>query len=456
VLAGDPFQKSTASGPKLLPTTVIVNAGLPTGTVLGDSMVTAGGKIPLPMSMCGRFALPAPHPVTTRMARRARESRMQHLRDWAQPEKTPVPRVVRVEGVKSSYYGCQVVRFWLQPEALVREKKQETGSTFSVLQSFAARGALFTKYGGGTMRRMSLLLTLVLCVSAGFAQPTRNEVIPAGTLLQCTLSEPNFSSKTAAVGDPVLCHLGSLAAFGHPLFPRGAELGGHLQDYRNPGHFVGKGWMDMEFDRLVLPGGVILPLAAKMISAPHLRVDAEGKIHGGGHPKRDAIEWMIPVLWPIKVMTLPARGPYPALKGETRISLRLMEDVEVELPAAAKVTVPAPPWAETGSYHSPSDGVYRPAVDNYQARMVPSPHASAASFQRGDDQQDQLTLLVLRGGAAFVAREYWVEGGDMHCISSDGEQKLFALERVDLNQTVLLNRERNIDFVLRSRDAVEQ
>jgi hypothetical protein len=61
---------------------------------------------------------------------------------------------------------------------------------------------------------------LVLCVSAAFAQP-RDEVIPAGTLLQCTLSEPNFSSKTAAVGDPVLCHLGSMAEFGRPLFPRG-------------------------------------------------------------------------------------------------------------------------------------------------------------------------------------------------------------------------------------------
>ncbi len=307
------------------------------------------------------------------------------------------------------------------------------------------------------MRRILLLLCLVLCVSAGFAQPTRDEVLPAGTLLQCTLSEPNFSSKTAAVGDPVLCHLGSLAAFGRPLFPRGAELGGHLQDYRNPGHFVGKGWLDMEFDRLVLPGGVILPLAAKVISLPHLRVDAEGKIHGGGHPKRDAIEWMIPLLWPIKVLTLPARGPYPALKGETRISLRLMEDVQVELPATARLKVPAPPWAESGSYRDSSDGVYRPALDNYQATFMPMPRSSAASFPAsGDDAHDQVTLIVLRGGNAFLARDYWVDGGQMHCISGDGEEKLFALERIDLDQTVLLNRQRRVEFVLRSRDAVEQ
>ena len=308
------------------------------------------------------------------------------------------------------------------------------------------------------MRRTFLFSLPVLCVSAAFAaQPSRDEVIPAGTLLTCTLSEPNFSSKTAAVGDPVLCHLGSLAAFGHPLFPRGAELGGHLQDYRNPGHFVGKGWLDMEFDRLVLPGGVILPLAAKVISAPHLKVDSEGKIRGGGHPKRDAVEWMLPPLWPIKVLTLPARGPYPALKGETRISLRLMEDVQVELPATARVTVPAPPWAETGSFRVPSDGVYRPSAEDYRASVVPSPHASAVSFQSNvADEQDLLTVIVLRDGAAFLAREYWVEGGQMHCLSGSGHEELIALDKIDLDQTVLLNRDRRVDFVLRSRDAIQQ
>src|SRR5215467_13370318 len=305
------------------------------------------------------------------------------------------------------------------------------------------------------MRRISLFLTLVLCVSASFAQPTRNEVVPAGTLLQCTLSEPNFSSKTALVGDPVLCHLGHLAAFGHSVFPRGAELSGHLQDFRNPGHFVGKGWINLEFDRLILPGGEILPLSAKVISAPHLRADAEGKIHGRGHPKRDAIGWMVPILWPVKILTLPARGPYPALKGETRVSLRLMEDIEVQLPRAA---VPAPPWAGTGSYHNSSYGVFRPALD-YQDRGVvePLPYSSASSQGDADDASSQrLTLIVLRGGAAYVARQYWVESGQMHCISGDGGEKLFALERIDLNQTVHLNHERNVEFVLRSRDAVEK
>jgi hypothetical protein len=308
------------------------------------------------------------------------------------------------------------------------------------------------------MRRIFLIVLLVLCVSAAFAaQSSRDEVIPAGTLLTCTLSEPNFSSKTAAVGDPVLCHLGSLAAFGHPLFPRGAELGGHLQDYRNPGHFVGKGWLDMEFDRLVLPGGVILPLAAKVISAPHLKVDAEGKIHGGGHPKRDAVEWMLPPLWPIKVLTLPARGPYPALKGETRVSLRLMEDVQVELPATARLTVPAPPWAETGNNILPTDGVYRPTMEDYRANIVPAPRAAVVSFRDdAENHSNGLTLVVVRGGVAFLARDYWVAGDQLHWLSEEGEERRVTLDNLDLAETVRLNRQRNVEFVLHSRNTIEQ
>src|ERR1700720_1941551 len=116
------------------------------------------------------------------------------------------------------------------------------------------------------MTRKSFPLTLLLlCVSANIAAraATSDEIIPAGTLLQCTLDEPNFSSKTAQVGDPVLCHLGYVSAFGRSVFPRGASLGGHLQDSKDPGHFVGKGWIEIDFDRLVLPGAEVYPLSAK-------------------------------------------------------------------------------------------------------------------------------------------------------------------------------------------------
>src|SRR5229473_7381588 len=197
--------------------------------------------------------------------------------------------------------------------------------------------------GEATMLRRCVFLTLVLgLIATGAAQSAPEEVLPAGTLLQCTLDEPNLSSQTTQPGDPILCHASALSAFGSSVFPRGAYLAGHFQDYREPGRFVGKGWINLEFDRLVLPHAVVLPLLAKVISAPHLRVDSEGKIHGHGHPKRDAVGWLIPILWPVKVLTLPTRGPRPTLKGEVRITLRLLDDVDVPTVVASRTSALTP------------------------------------------------------------------------------------------------------------------
>ena len=72
-------------------------------------------------------------------------------------------------------------------------------------------------------------------------------------------------------------------------------------------------------------------------------------------------------------------------------------------------------------------------------------------------QRGRSTLIILKGGSAFLSREYWVEGGQLLCVSEGGEHKTFALENVDLFQTVRLNRERNVEFVLHSKaGAVEQ
>ena len=345
------------------------------------------------------------------------------------------------------------------------------------------------------MAGKSLVLTLIVCVSAiGARAASKEEIVPAGTILHCTMDEPNFSSKTAQAGDPVLCHLGPISTFGHSVFPRGALLSGHLQDSKDPGHFVGKGWLELEFDRIILPGAEVMPLSAKIIGAPRLKADREGKLHGGGHPRRDAVEWMIPVLWPMKLMMLPARGPFPALKGESRLTMRLMEDVVVPLPVAARATVPSPPWAAPTRYipspyglmrpaslvtrepvaaeipvaeptldamAQPTAAVPQPAVAESPAVEQPlaeSPHSQpardaqpVAALQTGEAKS---TFVILKGGSAFLAREYWVHGGQIQCVSEDGEQKAFPLENVDLYQTVRLNRERNVEFVLHGKDGV--
>src|SRR6201998_3119325 len=171
------------------------------------------------------------------------------------------------------------------------------------------------------------LLGLVVLTLSPFAD-ARDVVLPAGTLLQCTLNEPNLSTNTVDVGDPILCHLRGITEFGQQAFPRGSYLVGHLEAAKDPGHFWGKGYLKLQFDRIGVPTGD-LPLEAKVISTRGYKVDKEGKIDGKGHPRRDVIEWMIPPLWPWKVIMLPARGPKPTLKGETVLSLRLMDDVQI-------------------------------------------------------------------------------------------------------------------------------
>src|SRR6058998_982295 len=99
------------------------------------------------------------------------------------------------------------------------------------MKSILVRAALAVSVLGLTV------FTLTLGASA------RDVVLPAGTLLQCTLNEPNFSSSSVAVGDPVLCHLRGITSFGQQAFPRGSYLVGHLESAKDPGHFFGKGNM---------------------------------------------------------------------------------------------------------------------------------------------------------------------------------------------------------------------
>ena len=108
-----------------------------------------------------------------------------------------------------------------------------------------------------------LVGAVALLVSAGTVRG-QDIFVPAGTLLHCTMDEPNFSSATVAVGDPVLCHLKTQTEFGKPMFPRGSMLGGHLEADKEPGHFVGKGYLRITFDRIILPTGD-LPVPAKVI-----------------------------------------------------------------------------------------------------------------------------------------------------------------------------------------------
>jgi len=274
------------------------------------------------------------------------------------------------------------------------------------------------------------------------AQDQGKEVIlPAGTLLRCTLDEPNFSSKTAEVGNPVVCPLDRLLTFGRIVFPLGAYLGGHLEADKEPGHFVGKGYLKLKFDRIGLPDELI-PVPAKIIAASGYKVDKEGKIVGRGHATRDTVEWMIPPLWPLKVLTLPARGPRPTLKGEEELTLRLMDDV----------VVPVPRWPYLGMSSS-ENSLYR---NRYVAPRVPAPAGSSTAKDlqvapaakaatttdaSGTARSVTLNTLVLRNGTNYVATGLHMDGNRLSYTLGDGSSGTVSLDDVDWTKTFQNNAE---------------
>ena len=180
-----------------------------------------------------------------------------------------------------------------------------------------------------TLASLALLLAPTLFHST--AARAAEQLIPAGSLMQCTIAEPKLSSKNTEVGDPVLCQLSHSERYGRATLPFGSYLVGRFAEYKDPGHLVGKGWLELKFDRMVIQPDTVLPVSAKIVDVPGYSVDKIGRIHGKGHPVRDTVEWSIPILWPIDLLNLPRRGPRPTLKGETHLTLKVMDDLGVPL-----------------------------------------------------------------------------------------------------------------------------
>ena len=285
--------------------------------------------------------------------------------------------------------------------------------------------------GGG--RCMRPLFAILICavgilVSAGGVYAQQDLLVPAGTLLQCTMNEPNFSSATASLGDPVLCHLRSLQEFGRPAFPRGAMLGGHLEAEKDPGHFVGKGYLKIAFDRVILPYGD-LPVPAKVIQARGFKVDKKGDIDGKGHAKRDVAEWMVPPLWPWKVVSLPMRGPRPTLKGEEPLELRLMDDIYVPATLAYGPIKPdRPPYASLAKPNT-SAGRSRPAVE----KSISS--GEGLTTVALGKPTIRYTILVLKSDETFEVSKYRIDGEVLMFEQLDGTRGAVDVDQVDWKKT---------------------
>jgi hypothetical protein len=335
------------------------------------------------------------------------------------------------------------------------------------------------------MRRISayLIFSLVFLGLPANAQ-VQDILVPAGTLLKCTLDEPNFSSATADIGDPVVCHLSSLREFGQNVFPRGSYLGGHLEADKEPGHFVGKGYLKLEFDRIGFPTSDV-PVPAKVIGAKGYKVDRRGDIVGHGHATRDVVEWMIPPLWPWKIITLPKRGPRPTLKNEEQITVRLMDDIQVpRLVAAGQYSErpasydrPRPSYRPQNFNRPPGGGGKKPSEQRssepVDAVNTPENKVTDVSYAAQDtatqDKQPEIAdplstgtgpsigteptapsaatmrqtqrtrWIALKPGSVYAVTDYRIHQGSVTYVLSSGAKGSVDITEVDWRKTSHLN-----------------
>jgi hypothetical protein len=335
------------------------------------------------------------------------------------------------------------------------------------------------------MRPISRYLIISL-VFLGLSASTKAQdiLVPAGTLLRCTLDEPNFSSATADIGDPVICHLSSLREFGQNVFPRGSYLGGHLEADKEPGHFVGKGYLKLEFDRIGFLNSDV-PVPSKIIAAKGYKVDRHGDIVGHGHATRDVVEWLIPPLWPWKIIMLPKRGPRPTLKNEEQITVRLMDDIQIpRLVASAQPSErptsydrPRPIYRPQSFDRPPGSGGRRPSEQrpseqlpaiNTQEKNIPDASYTAQSITAKENQPDvaepvatqasaqtepsapsfttlrqplRTRWIALKPGDVYAVTNYRIHGGSVTYVLSSGTTGSVDITEVDWRKTSHLNAE---------------
>jgi hypothetical protein len=378
--------------------------------------------------------------------------------------------------LKACTYPCRI------PHHPPRSRKT-LGLRNQLLLAGAESVSIPNHQGDRKMKARILFLCFALALCFAGSAFAKEVVLPAGTLLTCMMDEPNFSSATASVGDPFLCHPRGIQMFGQTVFPRGTYLVGHFEADKDPGHFWGKGYLKLSFDRIGL-ANTDLPLPAKVIAVKGFRVDREGKIIGHGHATRDTVEWLLPPLWPWKVLTLPARGPRPALKGEVYVTLRLMEDVTVPIgnSSPARFGEPGSGYVAPHIFSNPvSPSAYfapeanAPAVQeavqeqegladrllaaaNRPAAVIPAALARPTVTQPVARTVDHTgwhhfaatkpTLFVLKEGTVYAVADYWHDQDIVSYVLANGTTGTFAFREVDWDTTTQLNAERGVRVTL--------
>jgi len=196
---------------------------------------------------------------------------------------------------------------------------------------------------------MLLAGLFAVLLSAGVSEV----MIPEGTILPVILNETLNTSKLQD-NDPVLFSLADdVRTAGHRgavLIPRGSSVVGRVVMSQRAGHLFGRSQMDIRLQEIVTPGGEVYDgVSAKIVDVARKKgqkgeVKADGGIQGPVHRQRDTFLLLFPPTTFFQLLATPKRGPDIVLPVESRLFVKLMTPIYVEVaPKVATFAAPATP-----------------------------------------------------------------------------------------------------------------
>jgi hypothetical protein len=159
---------------------------------------------------------------------------------------------------------------------------------------------------------------------------------------------------------------------------------------------------------------------------------------------------MLPPLWPWKFVMLPARGPRPKLKGETVLSMRLMDDVSI--PQVAQTYGPgwhffnrmSDAWQDAKAAFDNTRMATRPIQDGQvsYANYV-TPDSSAAN-----GVSPGMPVFVLNSGAVLAVSGYGYQDSRITYTLAGGGSGVISTDDVDWSTTTRVNNKRGVHLRL--------
>jgi len=191
----------------------------------------------------------------------------------------------------------------------------------------------------------------ILFATLLMAEP-QEMMVPEGTILPVVLNE-TISTARLQDNDPILFSLADdVRAAGHRgpiLIPRGSNVVARVVKSQRAGHFMGRSEVDIRVQQIITPSGAVYDgLSTKITDVGKTKgekgqVKSSGEIQGPVHRERDTFLLLFPPTTLFQLLATPKRGPDIVLPVETRLYVKLMNPiyVQVSVPVAA-APLPAP------------------------------------------------------------------------------------------------------------------